>query len=199
MRFNVLASKFNWRSHSPFPSWRSKILCPFSNLPVSIFSAPLQAFLVLESPNLHHHPSSCVFISSHQFTCQLVTIHPPLLRSSPGFDPANEATTTLLCPDELSWGGCWIFVCVCGFSGRDCMIFVSMQPWFLLSLPYSEVILMVSPQKWRSSVFPYELFLWSPSYGFSVPSMSSVKNSPARNLGPLRWTLREMDKKHQDI
>ena len=59
MRFNVLASKFNWRSHSSFPSWRSKILCPFSNLPVSIFSAPLQAFLALESPNLHHHPSSC--------------------------------------------------------------------------------------------------------------------------------------------
>ena len=65
-----------------------------------------------------------LFISSHQFTCQLV-IHPPLLRSSPGFGPANEATTTLR-PVELrsSW-------------------------WF-------------PPQRRRSSVFPYELFLWSP-------------------------------------
>ena len=49
-----------------------------------------------------------LFISSHQFSCQL-TIHPPLLRSSPGFGPANEATTTLLCPDEVVAG----FLCVC--------------------------------------------------------------------------------------
>lgn len=150
-----------------------------------------------------------LFISSHQFTCQF-TIHPPLLRSSPGFGPANEATTTLLCPDELSSkkppgasmvaGFLW-----CGFSGRDCMIFVSMQPWFLLSLPYSEVILMVSPQKWRSSVFPYELFLWSPSYGFSVPSISFVKNSPLQEIWAhsdepfVRWTKNTktyIDKRH---
>lgn len=54
-----------------------------------------------------------LFISSHQFTCQL-TIHPPLLRSSPGFDPANEATTTLLCPDEVVAG----FLCVWLFGQR---------------------------------------------------------------------------------
>lgn len=96
-------------------------------------------------------------------------------------------------------------VCVCVAFCRDCMIFVSMQPWFLLSLPYSEVILMVSPQKWRSSVFPYELFLWSPSYGFSVPSMSSVKNSPLQEIWAhsdepfVRWTKNTktyIDKRH---
>ena len=136
-----------------------------------------------------------LFISSHQFSCQL-TIHPPLLRSSPGFGPANEATTTLLCPDEVVAG----FLCVC-------VAFWAEIAWSSLACNHDFYYLTVF--RGHLDGFPTKMKVIC----FSVRTLSLIsllrilrsihffcqKFASARNLGPLRWTLREMDKKHQDI
>ena len=191
MRFNVLASKFNWRSHSPFPSWRSKILYPFSNLPVSIFSAPLQAFLVLESPNLHHHPSSC---EGSYSSVHLSTHHPPTSASQlSNIWPSKRSDNN----SPLSW---WVelrwLLDFCGVAFRAEIAWSSLACnhdfYYLYRIQRSS---WWFPHKNEGHLFfPYELFLWSPSYGFSVPSISSVKNSPLQEIWAhsdepfMRWT-----------